>query len=101
MKVKETFLSLQGEGIYTGVPTVFIRFAGCNLTKHCTYCDTVYAQDSRSGEELSVEEVVNRTKGLAPYYKQWVCITGGEPREISRWFEERRLLGNYRNQRLI
>ncbi len=45
----------------------------------CSYCDTVYAQDGAGGKELSVEEVVDKVSKLAPYYKQWICITGGEP----------------------
>jgi len=31
MKVSEQFYSLQGEGIFTGVPSYFIRFFGCSL----------------------------------------------------------------------
>lgn len=31
MKVSEQFYSIQGEGIYTGVPSYFIRFFGCSL----------------------------------------------------------------------
>lgn len=86
MRISEdgVFLSLQGEGVYTGVPTVFIRLAGCNLVPHCNYCDTLYSQDPSSGEELSVGEVVKRVSKLASWYKQWVCITGGEP----LWQEE-------------
>lgn len=30
-KISEVFYSLQGEGLYTGVPSVFIRFFGCTL----------------------------------------------------------------------
>ena len=30
--VVETFISLEGEGFYTGHPTVFVRLGGCNLT---------------------------------------------------------------------
>ena len=29
--VKEIFYTLQGEGVNTGRPAVFLRFAGCNL----------------------------------------------------------------------
>ena len=73
------FHSIQGEGIYQGVPMVFIRFAGCNLLIPCNYCDTPYAQDGSRGTEISVEEVLSKVQELAPYYRSWVCITGGEP----------------------
>ena len=29
--VKEMYLTVQGEGAQTGIPAVFLRFAGCNL----------------------------------------------------------------------
>src|SRR5258707_5737467 len=47
--VKEIFYTLQGEGALTGRPSVFCRFAGCNLwsgreadraSAVCTFCDT-------------------------------------------------------------
>ena len=58
---------------------VFIRLQGCNLISSCSYCDTVYAQNSNLGKEMSVEEVVSEVSKLLPYYRSWVCITGGEP----------------------
>ena len=72
MKVNEIFYSLQGEGITTGYPTVFIRLTGCNL--RCTYCDTVYAYEE--GLEMSVNEIADRVKDYGTHY---ICITGGEP----------------------
>ena len=37
-KIVEIFHSVQGEGVHTGIPHVFIRFGKCNLT--CEWCDT-------------------------------------------------------------
>ena len=72
VKVVERFLSIQGEGITTGIPTYFIRLAGCNL--RCVWCDTEYA--FYGGEEAEIEVLVNEALNSgAPR----VCITGGEP----------------------
>lgn len=79
LRISEIFYSIQGEGIYQGVPTVFIRLAGCNLLTHCQYCDTSYAWDGNLGIETTVEEVLNKVVKFSPHYKDWVCITGGEP----------------------
>ena len=37
LPVMEQFVTLQGEGFYTGKPAVFIRLAGCDVG--CTWCD--------------------------------------------------------------
>lgn len=79
IRVKEIFYSIQGEGLYQGVPTVFIRLQGCNLLTHCSYCDTSYAQEGSLGTPMGTEEIAKKVHGLLPYYKGWVCITGGEP----------------------
>lgn len=80
LNVCEIFLSIQGEGMHTGIPTTFIRLQGCNLLTHCVWCDTAYAQDGSKGTEMSVEEVLDQCVKLeGRTYKHWVCITGGEP----------------------
>lgn len=79
MKVVEVFHAPQGEGVYQGVPMVFIRLAGCNLRPGCKYCDTTYAQSVDSGTEMSTEEIAAKVREFLPRYKGWTCVTGGEP----------------------
>ena len=70
--VNNIFSSIQGESIYSGFPTTFIRFTGCNLK--CDYCDTTYAYEE--GEELNIEAIMEQVEKLNNNY---VCLTGGEP----------------------
>ncbi len=75
MRVAEIFQSKQGEGLWTGVVSVFVRVIGCNL--RCWFCDTTYASwRSEEGEILSVEEIVAR---VLSYGSRHVVLTGGEP----------------------
>ena len=46
MKVCEIFTSIEGEGMCSGYPTVFVRFHSCNLT--CNWCDSRYACEARN-----------------------------------------------------
>jgi 7-carboxy-7-deazaguanine synthase len=62
MRIAEIFRSLQGEGRLTGVESIFVRAAGCNL--RCAYCDTPYASWTPEGEELSVAEILDRVEQL-------------------------------------
>ena len=75
MKISEIFYSIQGEGSLAGVPSIFIRTSGCNL--RCTWCDTPYASWQPEGDELSLDEIVNRTVEFRG--SSHVVITGGEP----------------------
>jgi 7-carboxy-7-deazaguanine synthase len=72
MKVNEIFYSIQGEGLLVGVPSIFLRFAGCNL--RCSFCDTKYAY--KQGTEMSIQEILDEIKKFACSY---ICLTGGEP----------------------
>ncbi len=74
MLISETFYSLQGEGELTGVPSVFIRTAGCNL--RCNWCDTPYASWNPEGAERSVADLVAE---VASHPAHHVVLTGGEP----------------------
>lgn len=72
--VSETFVSIQGEGKLTGVPSWFLRLAGCNL--RCTWCDTPYASWNPESVKRSVDDVV--AEALASGVRHAV-LTGGEP----------------------
>lgn len=84
MKVCEIFTSLQGEGIWIGQPTIFVRLAGCNL--ECKWCDTPFAQ-KEEGEEMSVRDILERVSQMDGKLIGHVCITGGEPLYQEEVFE--------------
>ncbi|OUU80567.1 MAG: 7-carboxy-7-deazaguanine synthase QueE [Gammaproteobacteria bacterium TMED78] len=72
IKISEIFYSIQGEAIFTGIPTIFIRLSGCPL--RCKYCDTEYA--FTGGNYLEVAQIMNR---ISKINSSFVCVTGGEP----------------------
>lgn len=76
----EIFVSIQGEGVTIGLPSVFVRLALCNL--RCVWCDTKYTWDwshydpKREIVQVDVGEVENRVMRTGV---KNVVITGGEP----------------------
>ncbi len=76
MFLNEIYCSLQGECLDQGAPTVFVRFAGCNLC--CNWCDTPYAQNHSDCMTMSPSAIVDRIRGLFTRPRR-VCLTGGEP----------------------
>ena len=70
MKIHETFISLQGEGHFTGTPAFFLRLSGCNL--QCPFCDT----NHQAFREMSEDEIVREASREKPRH---IVITGGEP----------------------
>ncbi|MFT4912929.1 MAG: 7-carboxy-7-deazaguanine synthase [Brevundimonas sp.] len=91
--VKETFLTVQGEGGQAGRPAVFLRFAGCNLwsglerdraSAVCSFCDTEFVGTDGDGggkfrtAEAMADHVASFWRGREGDPKLVVC-TGGEP----------------------
>ncbi len=74
MRIAELFASVQGEGVLTGTPSVFIRTSGCNL--RCWFCDTPYASWKPEGDSFCVQEILN---SVLRYDCDHIVITGGEP----------------------
>ena len=89
--IKETYLTIQGEGAYTGRVAVFRRFAGCNLwsgleedrsTAVCQFCDTEFVGiDGSGGGKFDSSE--NLTNHILSFWNgtdaPFVVFTGGEP----------------------
>ena len=74
LRVCEIFESVQGEGLLTGTPSVFLRTSGCNL--RCVWCDTPYASFDPEGVAEPWESAVATVLATEPRY---VVVTGGEP----------------------
>ncbi len=92
--VKTIYFTLQGEGAQTGRPSVFLRFAGCNLwsgrEEHradavCRFCDTEFVgtDGPGGGKFASADElaaaVAARWPDSASASQPYVVCTGGEP----------------------
>jgi 7-carboxy-7-deazaguanine synthase len=74
MKIAEIYKSMQGEGLLTGTPSVFVRASGCNL--RCWFCDTPYASWQPEGNDYAVDEIVAQ---IEEWDVRHVVLTGGEP----------------------
>lgn len=74
LDLHSTFLTVQGEGPFSGHRAVFVRLAGCNL--RCPGCDTEYTQGRRAA---SIHDIAGRVSALAEGTSAVVVITGGEP----------------------
>ena len=73
MYLIELYKSVQGESSFTGLPCIFVRFAGCNL--RCAWCDSEYT--FAGGKPFTQAEVLAQIEALAPC--KLIEFTGGEP----------------------
>ncbi len=93
--VKETFYTLQGEGLNAGRAAVFLRFAGCNLWSGreqdrangqggcARWCDTIFVgtDGARGGKFATAGELAQHVAAtwLGSDRHRFVVCTGGEP----------------------
>jgi 7-carboxy-7-deazaguanine synthase len=74
INIVEIFKTIQGEGLLQGLPSVFIRIHGCNLS--CNWCDTIYHPQYKRYIPMDIDEIVKKVRA---YKCNQVVITGGEP----------------------
>ena len=97
LNINEIFYSIQGEGIYVGLPTLFVRFETCNLD--CGYCDTKKAKkNSKSFKVYDIDgniymynnpiSTVDFSSIISNYTYRFLSFTGGEPLICSNHIEE-------------
>jgi organic radical activating enzyme len=76
--VKNIFKTIQGEGIFAGTASIFLRLGGCNLS--CNFCDTEFEDFS----EMLLNNILTEIDRLScndsgEKIIKLVVITGGEP----------------------
>lgn len=72
IRLSEIFYSIQGEGPFQGLSTLFVRLTGCDL--RCSWCDTSHA--FHGGESYTLPSLVAQ---VLEHDCRRICITGGEP----------------------
>ncbi|WP_286266928.1 7-carboxy-7-deazaguanine synthase QueE [Thalassotalea atypica] len=93
-KINELFETLQGEGSFTGQPSIFIRLQECPVG--CSWCDTKHTwevkpelkieindllaqnEETECWSELNAEQIITLFK-KQEFNAKHVVITGGEP----------------------
>ncbi|OEF27620.1 7-carboxy-7-deazaguanine synthase QueE [Vibrio rumoiensis] len=93
-KVNEVFQTIQGEGYFTGVPSVFVRLQVCPVG--CAWCDTKQTWTAEIQDETTLGDIMLK-QGDSPtwshataesiiqqyvaqgYTAKHIVITGGEP----------------------
>jgi 7-carboxy-7-deazaguanine synthase len=75
IRIAEIFVSIQGEGMLAGVPSVFIRTSGCNL--RCVWCDTPYTSWEPEGEDMHLGPILGKVRNHWSIHH--AVVTGGEP----------------------
>jgi len=93
-KINELFETIQGEGSFTGQPSIFIRLQGCPVA--CSWCDTKHTWEIKLDDEVSAEQMLNKENesdhwsalsvedvlvviNQQGYQAKHIVITGGEP----------------------
>ena len=85
--INAIYVGFQGEGMTVGLPTIFVRVAGCNFFEDdpshpCIWCDSPYSwrKSDAKLEFKSVDSLLAAVTAVsAATGVRSVCVTGGEP----------------------
>lgn len=94
LNINEMFETIQGEGAYTGIPSVFVRLQGCPVG--CPWCDTKHTWTLDDALVTTAQTVIDKSQedehffsadeaqlmalfAQQGYVAKHVVITGGEP----------------------
>lgn len=73
-KVNSIWRTIQGEGPWSGLPAIFVRFSGCCL--RCTWCDTSFETGTWRNLPMLADEIHSLVRSTG---HRRVVFTGGEP----------------------
>jgi 7-carboxy-7-deazaguanine synthase len=93
-KINELFETIQGEGSFTGQPSIFIRLQGCPVA--CSWCDTKHTWDVKLSDEVTKDVMLTKSQETSEwanlsitqilaliterkFQAKHIVITGGEP----------------------
>ena len=93
-KINELFETIQGEGSFTGQPSIFVRLQGCPVG--CSWCDTKHTWDIEPTQQIAINDLLAKKQESAQwaelsaqqlldvvieknYHAKHIVITGGEP----------------------
>jgi 7-carboxy-7-deazaguanine synthase len=93
-KINEIFETIQGEGSFTGQPSIFIRLQGCPVG--CSWCDTKHTWEIELNDQVSKNTMLEKSQETSQwatytveeilslvidkgFQAKHIVITGGEP----------------------
>ena len=74
LPLMESFLTIQGEGYFSGKTSYFLRIGGCDVG--CHWCDVKESWDPNLHPLISVDSII---QSIIETKVKTVVITGGEP----------------------